>query len=60
MTVYKTWGTGESKRGDYVIVGPDDDVYTCDAAIFMKTYEPVDGDEPHLFRKVQCRAYQTL
>ena len=32
VIVYKPWGTGESKKGDWVLVGPGDDVYTCDAA----------------------------
>eukprot|EP01006_Ploeotia_vitrea_P007652 TRINITY_DN1771_c0_g1_i1.p1 TRINITY_DN1771_c0_g1~~TRINITY_DN1771_c0_g1_i1.p1 ORF type:complete len:798 (+),score=383.68 TRINITY_DN1771_c0_g1_i1:124-2517(+) len=51
VTVFKSWGTGESKRGDWVIVGSGDDVYTCDAEIFEKTYEKVDGDEPNMYRK---------
>ncbi len=51
--VSKPWGTGESKKGDYVVVGPNDDVYTCDATIFAKTYSPVDGPEPFMFRKTQ-------
>jgi hypothetical protein len=49
--VYKPWGTGEGKKGDWVLVGPNDDVYTCDAAIFLKTYVRVDPTRPHLFRK---------
>lgn len=53
VTVFKSWGTGQSKPGDWIIVGPNDDVYTCDAAIFMKTYEPVKGqNSPNLYRKV--------
>jgi serine/threonine protein kinase len=53
VTVFKSWGTGVSKKGDWVIVGPDDDVYTCDAAVFAATYEPVrESNEPHTFRKV--------
>jgi len=51
VIVYKTWGTGEGKKGDWVIVGPGDDVYTCDAAIFQKTYSLVDPQVPHLYRK---------
>lgn len=51
VIVYKSWGTGESKKGDWVLVGPDDDVYTCDAKIFLKTYSLVDQDHPHMYRK---------
>lgn len=53
VIVYKPWGTGEGKKGDWVLVGPGDDVYTCDAAIFAKTYSLVDpsGAKPHLYRK---------
>lgn len=51
VIVYKPWGTGEGKKGDWVLVGPGDDVYTCDAAIFAKTYSLVDKDKPHLYRK---------
>jgi len=51
VVVYKPWGTGEGKKGDWVLVGPGDDVYTCDAAIFAKTYKLVDLSQPHLYRK---------
>lgn len=53
VIVYKPWGTGEGKKGDWVLVGPGDDVYTCDAAIFIKTYSPVESSDggPHLYRK---------
>ena len=50
VIVYKPWGTGEGKKGDWVLVGPGDDVYTCDAAIFLRTYSRVDA-RPHLYRK---------
>jgi hypothetical protein len=33
-------GTGEGKKGDWVLVGPNDDVYTCNEEIFSNTYEP--------------------
>ena len=33
-----------------MIVGTGNDVYTCDAAIFQKTYVPEPG-QPHVFRK---------
>jgi serine/threonine protein kinase len=51
VIVYKPWGTGESKKGDWVLVGPGDDVYTCDAAIFAKTYGLVNPSKLHLYRK---------
>jgi serine/threonine protein kinase len=51
VIVYKNWGTGEGKKGDWVIVGPNDDVYTCDAKIFQKTYTRVDEKKPHMFKK---------
>jgi serine/threonine-protein kinase CTR1 len=52
VIVYKPWGTGEGKKGDWVLVGPGDDVYTCDAAIFARTYSQVDAStNPHLYRK---------
>jgi len=52
VIVYKPWGTGEGKKGDWVLVGPGDDVYTCDAAIFLRTYSQVDpARRPHLYRK---------
>jgi serine/threonine protein kinase len=51
VTVFKSWGSGESKAGDWIIVGKGDDVYTCDHAIFMKTYRP-EGKLPNMFRKV--------
>jgi hypothetical protein len=38
VVVSKSWGSGQSKPGDWIIVGPNDDVYTCDAAIFQRTY----------------------
>jgi serine/threonine protein kinase len=38
VIVYKSWGTGESKPGDYVVVGPRDDIYTCDSGVFEDTY----------------------
>lgn len=31
------------KRNDWVVVGTDDDVYTCDDVIFRKTYGLVEG-----------------
>ena len=53
VIVYKSWGTGEGKKGDWVLVGPGDDVYTCDHAIFLKTYAPVDEvHKPNLYRKI--------
>lgn len=53
VTVSKKWGTGTSQRGDYVIVGPADDVYTCAADIFHRTYQAVDDpDRPNAYRKV--------
>eukprot|EP00455_Lapot_gusevi_P055727 TRINITY_DN9101_c0_g2_i1.p1 TRINITY_DN9101_c0_g2~~TRINITY_DN9101_c0_g2_i1.p1 ORF type:complete len:218 (-),score=86.10 TRINITY_DN9101_c0_g2_i1:67-720(-) len=51
VTVFKSWGTGESKPGDWVIVGPGDDVYTCDAKIFMSTYRP-EPNKPFVYRKI--------
>lgn len=51
VIVQKSWGTGEGKKGDYILVGPGDDVYTCDASIFRNTYSLVDPDQPHLYRK---------
>ncbi len=42
--------------GDWVIVGPDDDVYTCDAKVFSQTYERVEGPVPNLYKKVHSRA----
>lgn len=51
VVVSKSWGTGQAKRGDWVVVGPNADVYTCDATIFASTYVKV-GTEPHLYRKV--------
>jgi serine/threonine protein kinase len=50
VTVHKPWGTGRSKPSDWVIVGPGDDVYTCAADIFFKTYEPVP-DRKFMYRK---------
>jgi serine/threonine protein kinase len=51
VIVNKPWGTGEAQKGDYVVIGPDDDVYTCAADIFDRTYAlvtdldvDVDGD----------------
>lgn len=46
-------GTGEGKRGDWVLVGVGDDVYTCDAAIFRKTYARVPNGLPNQYRKVR-------
>jgi hypothetical protein len=51
VIVYKSWGIGESKKGDWIIVGPGDDVYTCDHKVFEETYEVVPGDDPHYYRK---------
>lgn len=50
VIVHKPWGTGESKKGDWVVVGPSDDVYTCDAIIFEKTYSSLP-ERPNLYRK---------
>jgi hypothetical protein len=54
VIVYKSWGTGSSQKGDYIIVGIADDVYTCDAPIFHKTYmlDNTDkGGDPSQYRK---------
>mmetsp|Transcript_37103 Transcript_37103/g.72883 ORF Transcript_37103/g.72883 Transcript_37103/m.72883 type:complete len:793 (+) Transcript_37103:39-2417(+) len=51
VTVSKSWGTGEGKPGDYVVVGQGEDVYTCDYAIFKKTYAALP-DLPHMYRKI--------
>lgn len=55
VIVRKSWGTGESKKGDFVIVGPNCDVYTCDAPIFLKSYARVTGPdaEPNMYKKIQ-------
>lgn len=54
VIVNKPWGIGESKRGDYVIVGPNDDVYTCDATVFKNTYVPVDDPKAkNKYKKAQ-------
>lgn len=36
-------GTMNGKAGDWLLVGVSGERYPCDAAIFEKTYEPVDG-----------------
>ena len=41
----------ESKPGDWIIVGQGDDVYTCDHAIFLKTYRAEPG-KANMYRKV--------
>ena len=51
IIVYKAWGSGESKPGDWVIVGPGKDVYTCDRAIFESTYRR-DRDKDRVYRKI--------
>ncbi len=43
-----------------MIVGPDDDVYTCDAKVFSQTYERVEGPVPNLYKKVQSHARMPL
>jgi serine/threonine protein kinase len=53
VSVRKSWGLGEGKKGDYVIIGPGDDVYTCDADVFRQTYERVPGGEVNAYRKTQ-------
>ncbi len=35
VIVYKPWGTGEGKKGDWVLVGPGDDVYTYVFSFFF-------------------------
>jgi serine/threonine protein kinase len=53
VIVHKPWGIGESKKGDIVVVGPNDDVYTCDYEIFRKTYAPVTTGERNVYKKHQ-------
>lgn len=48
----KDWGTVTSSPGDWIIVGPGNDVYTCDDPIFQRTYASVGASgQPHEYRK---------
>ncbi len=49
-TYHKSWGDQRCQPGHWVVVGPDGDVYGCDAIVFHETYEPVDGNS-HAYRK---------
>jgi serine/threonine protein kinase len=51
VIVYKSWGTGESKPGDFIVVGPKDDIYTCDAGVFKNTYGAHSSGRPRLYHK---------
>lgn len=35
-------GDMEGKKGDYLIIGVEGEMYPCDQRIFKKTYEPVN------------------
>jgi hypothetical protein len=45
ITYHRNWGDRKYPPGHWVIVGPNNDIYGCDAKIFESTYELVQGTD---------------
>lgn len=45
VKIQKEWGLSDGLPGDYIIVGPNDDAYMCNAELFESTYELLPGYE---------------
>lgn len=45
ITYHRSWGDRKYPPGHWVIVGPNNDIYGCDARVFESTYELVEGSE---------------
>lgn len=43
VVIEKEWGRSDGEPGDYIIVGPNDDAYMCNAELFESTYELLPG-----------------
>lgn len=43
IEVKKHWGLSAGQRDDWLIVGPENDIYTCPNDLFLKSYSPIKG-----------------
>ena len=50
VKINKSWGNSEGKRGDWVVMSGEEDIYCCGSTLFEESYEPVPN-KLHQYRK---------